>query len=397
MIHKKEADKKRTFKISDLADKVVERYASFLTSKPLVMLIITIILIVFAFNYSSQVKQSVFEPEDAIPDDIPVIAASLRFSDEFGTIDSVMIVVESEPEASNSMELRDLRHPEIVTYLSTLTQYLEKSEQIKSINNPGTYLELAGDPKTALEVRDTIERNPSLLRFFSEDGTMARIIINLDENFDEDDLIKDMEDAIAYTPNVPGISTRIAGSIVAETLVSREIGPDMSRTSNISLAGIVVVLLLIFGSIRFGLMPLTTIIVGVLWTFGYLGFIGTSINSATSGVLSMIIGIGIDFGIQIITRYRQELGKGNKSDVAMNISLNKTIFPMFITTIAAVIGFASMSMGQLTILKSIGDMMTYGVVFCYLAAITFVPSVILVLEDILHGFKSTLNIYRGRK
>jgi len=52
---------------------------------------------------------------------------------------------------------------------------------------------------------------------------------------------------------------------------------------------------------------MTTIIFGTLWGNGYVGFIGMGMSSQTSGVLSMIMGIGIDFGIQVVTRYRFEL------------------------------------------------------------------------------------------
>ncbi|MFT4303722.1 MAG: MMPL family transporter [Candidatus Woesearchaeota archaeon] len=384
-------------KLTDYADKIVEKYANFLTKNPFIIFGITFLFIISALYFAGNVQQSTFEPQDSIPDDIPVIAAFQRFSDDFGSITSVMIVLEIEPENIQSNELRDIRDIAVIDYFSLIKQELSRSRNIESIDTPNDYLAYIGNPRSSQELQNAINDNPAFWRFFSNDANMARIIINLYDNYDQDELIKELEDAISFTPKIPGVTKNIAGNVIAQTLVMREIGPDMAKTSNISLAGIIIILIIIFGSIKYAFLPLTTIIIGVLWTFGFLGFIGTSINSATSGVLSMIIGIGIDFGIQIISRYRQELRKKKTIENAMNISLNKTIFPMFITTIAAIIGFTSMSLGQLTVLKEIGDMMTYGVIFCYLAAITFVPSIILIIEYILNGYKNTLNIYRSNR
>ena len=99
------------------------------------------------------------------------------------------------------------------------------------------------------------------------------------------------------------------------------------------------------------------------------------INVATSGVISMIMGIGIDFGIQIITRFKQEL-KNNEKREAMRITINGIFMPMFITTLAALIGFRAMSLGQLKLMGEMGTIMSLGVAFCMLAAITIVPSIL---------------------
>ncbi|MCK4731663.1 MAG: MMPL family transporter, partial [Methanophagales archaeon] len=55
-------------------------------------------------------------------------------------------------------------------------------------------------------------------------------------------------------------------------------------------------------------------------------------------------------------------------------------YPMCITTIAAVIGFESLSLGKLTTMADMGTMMAVGVVFCMIAALTVVPAVLVLFE-----------------
>jgi len=103
----------------------------------------------------------------------------------------------------------------------------------------------------------------------------------------------------------------------------------------------------------------------------------------------MIMGIGIDFGIQTVMRFRNELSEVvHIADIesAMSTTLNNVIMPMATTTLAALIGFKAMSMGQLTLMAELGTMMSYGITACFFAAITVVPALLVILEKI--KFKS---------
>ena len=163
--------------------------------------------------------------------------------------------------------------------------------------------------------------------------------------------------------------------------MEKAIKPDMKRTSTYSLIGILIVVLVLFRSPKYGFIPLTTILFGTLWAMGYVGLTGMGLTSNTSGVISMIMGIGIDFGIQITTRYRFERAHQLPPD-AMELTLSKVIMPMSTTTLAALIGFPAMSMGQLTFMGAMGRMMIYGVAACMAAAITAVPSFILIADTL---------------
>ena len=154
---------------------------------------------------------------------------------------------------------------------------------------------------------------------------------------------------------------------------------------------------------------MTTIIFGTLWAMGYVGFIGMGMSSQTSGVLSMIMGIGIDFGIQVVTRYRFELENipglkeqhpnmdlGPKD--AMAVTLNNVTIPMLTTTLAALIGFQAMSLGKLTFLGDMGTIMSYGVAASMVAAITIVPALVIIIDttDIRKHMKF-IKIFEVRK
>ncbi|MBU0762159.1 MAG: MMPL family transporter, partial [Candidatus Altiarchaeota archaeon] len=118
--------------------------------------------------------------------------------------------------------------------------------------------------------------------------------------------------------------------------------------------------------------------------------------NVTSGGASMIMGIGIDFGIQVTSRFRIEARNRRNLPAAMAETIRAVTMPMGTTTLAALIGFRAMSMGELKVLSDLADMMSLGVLCCMLAAITLVPA-LLVLGDKYLGWFSWSKIFKIKK
>ena len=373
-----------------MSNKIIDKYTTFLTNNPTLIFGICLILIILGGIWSGLVKNETFENRDSIPDSEPVIKAYNRFSDDFGSTDTVLIVLESDPKYMNSNEPRDMRDPEVIQYVERLEKTISKSQQVETTNSAAKILRNINKgflPKTNQKIKQNIQENPILNSYISEDASMQKIVINPYADYNEDEIYEDLLETIQINPEPPGVKTNIAGSSIANVIVNNSIGDDMNRTSILSLIMIVVILIIVMWSFKYGTVPLITIIVGIIWTMGYIGISGQAMNSATSGVISMILGIGIDFGIQIITRFRQEMKQGKHIHNSMKKTLDTVIGPMTITTIAALIGFNAMSLGQLKILEQLGTMMAYGVFFCYLAAITMVPSTVILIEKISSGIR----------
>jgi predicted RND superfamily exporter protein len=118
---------------------------------------------------------------------------------------------------------------------------------------------------------------------------------------------------------------------------------------------------------------------------------GMKITPPTSAGLAMIMGIGIDFGIQVTKRFRYELqqpsGKFDQNapcrnrEEAMVNTISHVFYPMTITTIAAIIGFKTLALGKLPMMVDMGTMMATGVVFCMVAALTVVPAILVLLTN----------------
>ncbi|MCB9362032.1 MMPL family transporter [Candidatus Woesearchaeota archaeon] len=355
--------------------KWVDHYAKAVSNHPFIVLVLVVIITLAANQASQNVGTKSMDNKDMIPDTYPVINAFGVIEDTFGGSDSVMIAVETS---------RDIRDPEIIQYIYTLTKLSERVDDVQSATSVGTILtQMNNDtvPSDRYVIRDLIEENPILTRYISDDFGMAIIRISLEDQYDANDIAVDLQTLIGDLPIPNGLEVAPAGEIVMDPIIEQEIGPDMQRTSQFSMIGIIIVLFLLFFSIRYALTPLVVIVLGIAWAFGYFGLVGINLSPQTSGAISMIMGIGIDFGIQIIARFRQEL-RNFKPKEAMRITMNQVFIPMSTTTIAALIGFKAMSMGELSVLQELATIMGYGVFFCFLAAITVVPAVAVLGDEI---------------
>ncbi len=361
--------------------KFVDAYASFISRKPKLILVLVLILTAIALIGALSVQTVPMDNKDALPDDILVLQTFDKIADQFGGSDSVQIVLELDSKYSNSNEPRDIRSAEIILYSSVLEEFLLGVDDVTGVTGPASLIKDLNGGKISrqnFEIRD-ITSDSSFEDYISSNYEMMIISARLSDSYDENILYDDLIKIISQIPKPAGITVKPAGSVMEGPAMEEALGPDMQKTSNFSLIGILLVLLIVFRSFRYSLTPLSTIIIGVIWAFGYIGLTGLNLNSATSGVISMIMGIGIDFGIQTVVRYRQELKK-NLPQESMRITLSSVIIPMATTTLAAIIGFRAMGLGDLTIMAEMGLMMSYGVIACFFAAITAVPAILLVTQ-----------------
>jgi len=365
---------------------IIQTYSKSVSNHPYIVLAITLLITGLALLGASNIQTESMDYKDMLPDNLEVITALDYINDQYGGSDSATIAIELVPNYKNSDEPRDVRDPKVISYINILSEMLLHVDDVTRVTSSSTLLKnLNGGilPKDLNKIVNLTKDNGLFDNYVSKDYSMTLIRISLSEDFDEDEIIADLNKLIKELPVPSGLKVSLAGQTLTMPIVKALLGPDMARTSMVSLIGIVVLLLLLFRSVRFGLTPLATIGIGIIWAFGFIGMIGMGMNSATSGVISMIMGIGIDFGIQIVTRFRREL-KTAVPEKAMNNSLNAVFMPMAITTLAALIGFRAMSWGELTMMGEMGNMMSFGITACFLVAITIVPAILIIGERLFN-------------
>ncbi len=367
-----------------MINKLIGRYSRFVTRRPFIVLVVVVLITVSAIQMAGTIQTKKTELRDFLPKDVGAIGTLFAVEDEFGSTNVVNLVVELDPRYTGSDEVSDVRDPRVVRYMNQLSDMSLHTQDVLEVTSPASVLKNINNgklPQSRRDIQELTYKNGLLDSYVSKDYALALVKVKTTDDVDLENLERELDKIITQIPKPPGIKTSLGGSVMESRVMEKTIGPDMAKTSLYSLIGILVIILLLFRSVKYGFTPMTTIIFGSIWAMGYVGLIGMGLTSQTSGVLSMIMGIGIDFGIQVVTRYRLEL-PGKSPEEAMSVSLNNVIIPMSTTTLAGLIGFGAMSLGKLTFLADMGTMMGYGVVASMLAAITVVPALIVIFDKI---------------
>ena len=83
-------------------------------------------------------------------------------------------------------------------------------------------------------------------------------------------------------------------------------GRDAARSARSPIAIMIVILLVLF-DVRWRLLPLGIVLIGVIWAFGLAGYLGIPLTLVTISGLPVMLGIGIDYAIQMHARVEEEV------------------------------------------------------------------------------------------
>ncbi len=100
-----------------------------------------------------------------------------------------------------------------------------------------------------------------------------------------------------------------------------------------------IILLLVFGSVRTGLVAILPNIFSVLVTFGIMGFFGIPLDADTLIIAPLVIGVSVDDTIHFLVHYRIEFEQSNNKSEAIVRSIRETGQAICFTSLIIVLGF----------------------------------------------------------
>ncbi|HJH27979.1 MAG TPA: hypothetical protein C5S37_14735 [Methanophagales archaeon] len=373
-------------KLRELGKGPLEKYARFVSHHAIIVLAIFLLFTIFTGYQTTLMGEAAESYEDWLPEDIEVIDTFELIADQFaGSFVTSTIVVEAEPRFSKSEEIRDVRDPEVLRYVDLLTERSKLVYGVVDAESAADVIKEANGgriPSSLRSVKSLLRNNEvaeqRISNYISDDYSMTVVRLNMLADVNAEEVVEELREVINID-KPQGVSVDVTGDPVIDAVMIELSQSTMQKTSLVSFALIILILIIVFASIKYGLIPLLTIVFGVIWAFGTLVLAGFEVTPSTSGVMAMIMGIGIDFGIQVTKRFRYELQIRKKEEAMVN-TLSNVFYPMLITTIAAVIGFKCLSLGKLPAMADMGTMMATGVVFCMVAALTVVPAVLVLFE-----------------
>lgn len=140
------------------------------------------------------------------------------------------------------------------------------------------------------------------------------------------------------------------------------------------LLGIVLVALLLwwdFRSLRDALGALAPVLIGMVWMLGAMGWLGIELNFLNTFVTTMILGIGVDYGLHVVHRLRETVDLPFEE---RQEGLASTARAVAVAALSTVCGFGSLALSSYPGLQSTGLVAIFGAVATAAVAVTFLPA-----------------------
>ena len=170
-----------------------------------------------------------------------------------------------------------------------------------------------------------------------------------------------------------GPQVALAGTNVVNQTVRREVLKDAWVAGLLGFLFVELLLWLDFRSLRQTLFATIPLLVGIVWMVGGMVLFGIQMNFINIFVTTMIIGIGVDYGVHVLHRYREvrDLSEGEFEQ-----GLLETGKAVVAAALSTIVGFGSIMFSSYPGLISTGKVAILGTVSTSIVAITLLPAVL---------------------
>lgn len=131
--------------------------------------------------------------------------------------------------------------------------------------------------------------------------------------------------------------------------------------------------------VRWRLLPLLAVLIAVAWTFSLLGLVGIDLSLVTISGLPILIGLGVDFAIQVHNRVEEEVVL-DRAEHPIQETLANLGPPLVAATLAAVAAFLVMRVSLVPMIRDFGVMLAVGIVIILIVGV-LIPTAALGIRE----------------
>jgi hypothetical protein len=187
-------------------------------------------------------------------------------------------------------------------------------------------------------------------------------------------------DEILRKPEFKGIKAGLTGVPVLEYEEMATSQSDIELATILSLSLTVILLLFAFRGVLNVIAAMVSLIVGICLSFGFATLAVGHLNILSMVFAIMLIGLGVEYGIQVVLRYQEELKSGVSGLEAIETGLAANIRTIIMAAATVALAFATFAFTDFKGIAELGIIAAGGVFICVLATFTVLPAMLILLE-----------------
>ena len=256
--------------------------------------------------------------------------------------------------------------------------------------------EFGADAKRFLTAGDPTLDNPQFVHFvlYGADGNLrpdiqgvfpdanhALMVVRLKGNLSIDqgsEIAGSVRDEMA-SYHFDGVAPLVSGPPLLIKEINDKMRSALVLMAIFAVAIMVAVLFVVFRA-RWRLLSLPAVLVGCVSAFGLMGFVGIPLTMVTISGLPILIGLGVDFAIQIHSRLEEETFATNSAEAALDNTMVRLGPALAVAGLAACIGFIVLHLSDVPMIRDFGSMLAVGAVIVFVTSLTLISSVVYLRE-----------------
>lgn len=189
----------------------------------------------------------------------------------------------------------------------------------------------------------------------------------------KDFILNDFIPLIKAFEKETGMNVHVSGMPYIRTLNSKNIIDEIGLFVGGALLVTSLIFFFFFRSYRATFISMITVVIGVMWAFGFLGLLGYEITVLTALIPPLIIVIGIPNCIFLINKYQQEYKKHGNKIKALQRVITKVGNATLMTNLTTACGFGTFILTQSSLLKEFGIVASINIIAIFLLSLLIVP------------------------
>ena len=172
-----------------------------------------------------------------------------------------------------------------------------------------------------------------------------------------------------------GKISQLTGTDAINVAINKKLADEQTQSMIIAILLVLAALILIFKSSIAGFLTMIPVGFVLMWEPGFLVLFDIPLNVITISIGSIMIGIGIDYGVHITHRIKEELEKGLSKKMAVRTSIERTGLSLIEAALTTVAGISSLFFLSIGMLQEFALLIILMTAFSCIAAALLLPVV----------------------
>lgn len=384
-----------------LLDRSLGKMANTVISKPRRILVISAVL-TFVFAAGILLIRVDGNQENFFPKKHPVKQASTLINKNFGGSQSISVMLEGDIKDPDLLKAMDNWTGELKTMdgvgdsYSIATVLKEMTKALYDKNEEG--YDRIPDSRQAvaqiLEIYNMSGDPEDFDRLVDFNYSRAHLMVRFEDP--ETRVVRKALEKVYSLAERDNIDITVGGYAYIMLQFSDKIVTGQINSLIFAILIVLVLLSINFRSIKGGLISTMPILASVIFLLGFMGITGIALDPATALLSSIMIGVGVDYTIHLLWRYKSELVFLDHAE-AIKKTLTTTGRGIVYNALSVMVGFSVLVFSGFTSIRFFGYLVLISIGVCLISALFVIPSILLVFKPSFVEYKTNNKKYIRKK